>query len=120
MPRQQLGIVPFNQIAEEPFWLTVIIVIPNCVDSLLFLFLRWLSHQNLCPKTVDSYSLDRIKVYPVSRHLDVAKIGICFGLHKLIADFVVRTAVRHLAPAYPQEKSNVVPLVGFCKAEPCM
>ena len=56
------------------FWLTVLLVIPNLVYTLCFLFLhrlsvwdiipvwvdtlvlflRWLSHQNLCPKTVDS------------------------------------------------------------------
>ena len=72
--------------------------IPAWVDTLV-LFLRRLSHQNLCPKTVDSYSHDRIKAYAVSRLLGGAKIGIYFGLCKLIPDFVVRTAVRRLVPA---------------------
>ena len=58
------------------FWLTVLFLIPNLVYTLCFLFLhrlsvwdfipawvdtfalflRWLSHQNLCPKTVDSHA----------------------------------------------------------------
>ena len=43
---------------------------------------------------------DRIRAYSVSRLLGGAKIGIFFGLCKLIPDFVVRRAVCHLVPAY--------------------
>ena len=42
---------------------------------------------------------DRIRAYSVSRLLGGAKIGIYFGLRKLIPDFVVRTAIRHPLPS---------------------
>ena len=67
--------------------------------SLLPLFLRWLSCQNLCPKTVDNYvrRLALSIVYPSSGG---AKVDIYLGLCKLIPDFVVRMVVIHVHGNY--------------------